>query len=132
LNFDGEVSIAVVRCGDEYLAVKRAEHDTFPGKWEFPGGMVDRGESVKQSARRELEEEAGITAEPVRRGDHYSGESPNGVWKLVPVLFEVDEKQPVQLSHEHTDYTWVTLEEMRKMDTLGNFDAIQGLGLEGE
>jgi ADP-ribose pyrophosphatase YjhB (NUDIX family) len=35
-----------------------------PGRWGFPGGVLELGETVAQGAMRELFEETGVTAEP--------------------------------------------------------------------
>lgn len=53
-----------VRRGDEYLLLKGAPTKRlWAGKYNGLGGHVDRGEDVLSSARRELIEEAGITAD---------------------------------------------------------------------
>ncbi len=53
-----------VRRGDEYLLLKGAPTKRlWAGKYNGLGGHVDRGEDVLTSARRELIEEAGITAD---------------------------------------------------------------------
>jgi len=47
--------------GPEVLLVQRTPKARFMGgAWVFPGGAVDEGETVEQTARRELEEEAAI------------------------------------------------------------------------
>src|SRR5437764_7686924 len=47
--------------GPEVLLVQRTPEARFMGgAWVFPGGAVDAGETVEQTARRELEEEAAI------------------------------------------------------------------------
>lgn len=53
-----------VRRGDEYLLIKGAPTKRlWAGKYNGLGGHVERGEDVLSSARRELFEEAGITAD---------------------------------------------------------------------
>lgn len=43
------------------LAIKRAAHDkVYPGMWALPGGGVEDGESIRQTAVRELLEEIGV------------------------------------------------------------------------
>lgn len=41
------------------LLARRAEHLVEGGKWAFPGGYLDRDETVMQAAERELREETG-------------------------------------------------------------------------
>lgn len=42
------------------VATRRSARMAHPGKWEFPGGKVEPGESPRQALRREVAEELGI------------------------------------------------------------------------
>ena len=54
--------LAVVMRGDRALVVRRA-NPPMPGRWGFPGGVLELGETVAQGAMRELFEETGVKAE---------------------------------------------------------------------
>jgi 8-oxo-dGTP diphosphatase len=59
-----EVAAAVMLRADgrEFLLAQRPEGKVYAGYWEFPGGKVEAGESIRQALIRELQEELGITA----------------------------------------------------------------------
>ncbi|MBW8189545.1 8-oxo-dGTP diphosphatase MutT [Neiella marina] len=50
----------IVRDGHIFLT-RRAEHQHQGGKWEFPGGKCEAGETVQQALARELQEELAIS-----------------------------------------------------------------------
>ena len=58
-----EVAAAVMlrADGQEFLLAQRPEGKVYAGYWEFPGGKVEPGESVREALIRELQEELGIT-----------------------------------------------------------------------
>jgi ADP-ribose pyrophosphatase YjhB (NUDIX family) len=54
--------LAVVLRGDRVLIVQRAQQPN-AGRWGFPGGVLELGETVGDGAMRELREETGIVAD---------------------------------------------------------------------
>ena len=54
--------LAVVLRERRALLVRRS-NPPMPGRWGFPGGVLELGESVAAGAMRELYEETGVTAE---------------------------------------------------------------------
>ena len=54
--------LTVVMRGDRALVVRRA-NPPMAGRWGFPGGVLELGETVAQGAMRELFEETGVIAE---------------------------------------------------------------------
>jgi ADP-ribose pyrophosphatase YjhB (NUDIX family) len=53
------------------LLVQRAIHPAY-GKWVFPGGYVDRGETLEAAALREVREESGLSVRLTRLLGAYS------------------------------------------------------------
>lgn len=53
-----EVVAAVIQKGDLYLATQRG-YGEFQGKWEFPGGKIQEGETHQEALVREIQEELG-------------------------------------------------------------------------
>jgi 8-oxo-dGTP diphosphatase len=92
--------------GGEILILKRAGGEA-TGGWYLPGGAVDAGETVEESARRELLEESGLapagalTCVAVAHMHVYGHES-------LQVLYACDcPDGDVVLSHEHDGARWI-------------------------
>ncbi|PWK12822.1 NUDIX hydrolase [Tumebacillus permanentifrigoris] len=74
-------------------------HRTDNGFWGLPGGIMEPGESLEETARREIWEEAGITVRELQLLDVYSGPEffytyPNG-----------DQVHSVTAAYLATEYT---------------------------
>ena len=57
------VTAAVIEKDGKVLIAKRKKGWRFAGKWEFPGGKIEPGETPEECLRRELREELGIETE---------------------------------------------------------------------
>lgn len=51
---------ACITNGETYLLSKRSAKQGYEGKWEFPGGKVEPGETDVEAIKREIKEEIGI------------------------------------------------------------------------
>lgn len=111
------VLTGILKDNDLLLIVKRNENDDlFPGAWEFPGGHLEDGETLKEGLKRELEEEIGFKDEFNPLITHYfdeikekNGETIHNI--EIDFIVNVDSsKLDVKLSDEHIDHKWVTKE----------------------
>ena len=57
------VTAAVIEKDGKILIAKRRTGDRHGGRWEFPGGKIDTGETPEECLKRELKEELGVEAE---------------------------------------------------------------------
>ena len=101
------VARALVESDGRVLLVRRAAWDSLPGRWELPGGKVDRGEPVLEALARELEEETGLMLADARPLSTREMISPRGrtVREHVYVTSAIG---AVTLSHEHDAFAWVS------------------------
>ena len=54
------VVAAVLRRGGRVLSCRRSTDRSAGGRWEFPGGKIEPGESAQQALQREIAEELGV------------------------------------------------------------------------
>lgn len=108
------VLTGILKDHDEFLIVKRNENDDlYPGAWEFPGGHLEFGETLKEGLKRELFEEIGFEDDFQPIITHYYDEVKTKNEELVhnleiDFIINVDKSNiNVKLSNEHTDYKWV-------------------------
>lgn len=91
-------------------------------RWQAVGGRLEKGEKLKEGLRREAKEETSITDLEVDRVLHVDEwfAKPEGELKhIVAVFFLCRVKSSdVQLSNEHQEYAWVTVNDLENYGDL--------------
>ncbi|MDX2170250.1 MAG: (deoxy)nucleoside triphosphate pyrophosphohydrolase [Deltaproteobacteria bacterium] len=112
-----QVSAGILLRGDGVLACQRAAHQSHPGKWEFPGGKREAGESIEDCMRRELEEELGIEAtigrELWRTAHTYPGRP-----TVELVFFRIDAFKGEPVNRVFAEIRWMAVARLGELDFL--------------
>ncbi|WTG93804.1 (deoxy)nucleoside triphosphate pyrophosphohydrolase [Kitasatospora sp. NBC_01560] len=103
------------------LAARRSAPAAVAGRWEFPGGKAEPGETEEQALERELMEELGVRARAVERLP--------GAWLVRPGLelhiwvagLLAGEPRPLE---DHDELRWLGPEELAGLDWLEHDRAV--------
>lgn len=95
------------------------------GHWDFPKGKIQEGETPKQAALRELQEETGIQDGNLMPGFkdtiHYFYRREGKTISKTVVFFLAETKtSAVKISFEHIDFIWLPYEDALKKLTFDN------------
>lgn len=96
------------------LACRRPADKHLGGKWEFPGGKLEPGETPEHALVRELREELEITVEPGATLTPVVHDYGRGPIRLIPLLCTIADGIPHP--HEHDEIRWCTTAELAELD----------------
>lgn len=92
------------------LLMKRSYYDTSAGMWENPGGKKEVGETMEETLRREVFEETGIEVKEYRQLYITTINEERNPFVIIG-YFVTTEKEELDLSFEHVEYKWVSVDE---------------------
>lgn len=108
-------SVACIDYRDKKIFIaKRNNGGDMGGRWEFPGGKLQKGEDCISAIKREMQEEFGVKVEV---GNHIvDSEFEHKNKKFILSAYEIKFPHdgvtiPFKLT-EHSEYKWVDLEEI--------------------
>ena len=108
------VCAVIVRSDGRFLAARVPSHKRLGGRWEFPGGKIEPGESAEAALIREIREELGVgirIGQPLEAVSHDYGDF--GI-RLHPILASLADGEPV--AAEHPELCWVNHAEAAALD----------------
>ncbi len=115
------VAAAIINSAGEILLAERPAGKRLAGKWEFPGGKVEKNETPETALARELHEELGITVTPETLepfwflSHDYVAEF--GFHLLMPVYI-CRSWQGTPKALEHAAIHWCKPRDMHRMDMI--------------
>lgn len=107
-----EVVAGLIKCNDKFIIAKRTYGDTPAiGKWEFPGGKIEDGETDQAAMIREAKEELGIDIEVIKYLTEYTQVYTTRTIHL-KLFYCVNKSEVININSEHTDYALVEFEDI--------------------
>lgn len=109
-----KVTAAILEKDSRIIIAQRKSKDHLSGKWEFPGGKIEPGETPEQCLRRELKEEFDID---VTIGEYLG----SNIHHYNQISIELMAYRATWTSgtismNDHSAYRWVTVKQLPEFD----------------
>jgi len=108
------VSAVIEKSGRFLLSKRSAWKSSAPGYWCPVSGKIEIGESAEEAAVREVYEEVGVTAKPLRKLCEMDTHDKKG--RIHWWLMDLVSGEPTLKNDEHSELQWLYLEEIEKLD----------------
>tara|TARA_B100000214_G_scaffold50970_1_gene32162 strand:+ start:290 stop:691 length:402 start_codon:yes stop_codon:yes gene_type:complete len=103
---------------NKILIGKRKDKDIGGGKWEFPGGKIEVGETNSEALERELYEELGISVKIGKELMNYEHVFKTTIYNIT--FMEITDYEGEIYNNAHSEIKWV------KFSNLPEYDFISG------
>ncbi|MFH1968479.1 MAG: NUDIX hydrolase [bacterium] len=110
------VNNIIINQGGKILIIKRTvrKEKAYPGLWDLPGGGVEEGETLQETAKREAMEEVSLEIKPVQDCFyvyHYEDKD-----LYVYGMISETNSASVTLSEAHTEFKWISKDEYKNFE----------------
>jgi len=122
-----QVVAALLYRENRLLVCQRKENGSFPLKWEFPGGKVERGEGNLAALCRELREELGIEVQSATEIFRHKHLYPDRT-EVDLTFFRVDDYREPVANRVFQQILWIEVHRLKELDFLeGDLPLIEKL-----
>ncbi|MGF0361684.1 (deoxy)nucleoside triphosphate pyrophosphohydrolase [Priestia megaterium] len=104
----------MIKDKDQILIAQRHSKDPLAGKWEFPGGKLEPGETPEECLVREIREELQLDVEIVAFYDDSVYGSKAQAIHLLFYWAEIINGEVTPIVHD--DVKWITIKELARFD----------------
>ncbi len=101
---------------NQFLIFRRNQNQSGAGKWEFPGGKVEAGESLTEALVREIQEELGLNLNENLLVYVAENKHDYGTKKIHILLYRYNLDQPAFKLTDHDQSAWIDCSNYKKFD----------------
>lgn len=102
----------------EVLIIKRDHVDSKSGVWDFPGGRLKFGETLREALVREVKEESGINlvkiSLPLSINTFFRADKRE--YQIIRKIYFCEGKGKVSLSNEHNYFEWISPTDYKRYE----------------
>lgn len=121
------ISIAcIMHRGRKVFIAHRQNTGDMGGRWEFPGGKVEAGETDKEAAKREMQEEFGVDiyVGQLITENHFFHRGKERVLRAYDAAFPSGIDTKTLALTEHSECKWVDIDEITTLSFVDSDMAI--------
>ena len=108
--------VAAIIVQDDKVFLAQRDYGELKGKWEFPGGKVEEGESNEEALEREIKEELSTSIEVQAFFTHIDYDYPSFFLHMDVYFCRVLEGRLIASKGIHSDEGFFTKEELSSFD----------------
>jgi len=108
---------AIILKKNKFLTVRRSPIDNIrPGYWDFPGGNLEFKEKTEKALAREVKEETSLKIKNAKviKVETFKMRKNKKFYIAIGFISKFPGGE-IKLSHEHSEYKWVTKKEFLKL-----------------
>ena len=105
---------------NKILIGKRKDKDIGGGKWEFPGGKIEVGETNSEALKRELYEELGISVKIGKELMNYEHMFKTTIYNIS--FMEIIDYEGEIRNNAHSEIKWVKFSNLLEYDFISGDD----------